>query len=252
MTQTTNEMVRVNDVDLYVETRGRGAPLLLLHGLTGSSRDWIHAGRELLAEHFQLIAVDARGHGRSSNPARTLTHRQCAIDTLALLDHLGIARCKAIGMSFGGNILLHVATRELDRIEAMVVVSATPYFPEQARRIMGALVPEAQPAEAWQAMRGRHELGDEQIRALFEQQYALKDSYDDMSFTPPELSRIRARTLIVQGDRDPLYPVELSVEMYRAIPNAELAVVPNAGHGPIFVEHAQTFASRALEFLTRA
>jgi pimeloyl-ACP methyl ester carboxylesterase len=252
MLQTTNEMVRVNDVDLYVEIRGRGAPLLLLHGLTGSSQDWIHAGRELLAQHFQLIAVDARGHGRSSNPARTLTHRQCAIDTLALLEHLGLTRCKAIGMSFGGNVLLHVATRELDRIEAMVVVSATPYFPEQARRIMESLVPEAQPAEAWQAMRERHQLGDAQIRALFQQQYALKDSYDDMSFTPPELSRIRARTLIVQGDRDPLYPVELSVEMYRAIPNAELAVVPNAGHGPIFVQHAETFARRAVEFLNRA
>jgi pimeloyl-ACP methyl ester carboxylesterase len=252
MTQTTNEMVRVNDVDLHVEIRGRGAPLLLLHGLTGSSQDWIHAGRELLAEHFQLIAVDARGHGRSTNPARTLTHRQCAVDTLALLDHLGITRCKASGMSFGDNVLLHVATRELDRVEAMVVVSATPYFPEQARRIMESLVPEAQPAEAWQAMRERHKLGDEQIRALFQQQYALKDSYDDMSFTPPELSRIRARTLIVQGDRDPLYPLELSVEMYRAIPNAELAVVPNAGHGPIFVEHAEAFARRAVEFLTRA
>jgi len=252
MSRTTNQTVRVNDADLYVEIHGAGEPLLLLHGFTGSSQDWIHAGRELLAEHFELIAVDARGHGRSTNPRATLTHRQCASDTVALLDQLGIARCKAIGMSFGGNILLHVATQHPNRIGAMVIVSATPYFPLQARNIMAALAVEAQPPEAWEAMRARHHLGDEQIRALFAQQHAFKDSYDDMNLTPPELARIRARTLIVQGDRDPLYPLELSVDMYRSVPNAELSVVPNAGHGPIFVQHAESFARTAIEFLRRA
>lgn len=252
MHRTKAETVRVNDVDLYVETRGAGEPLLLIHGLTGSSQDWIHAGRDRLAENFELIAVDARGHGRSNNPSRRLTHRQCAMDMVALLDHLGLLRCKAIGMSFGGNVLLHVATQHPERVEAMVTVSATPYFPAQARAIMAALPVEAQSAEAWEQMRAYHRWGDEQIRALFELQYALKDSYDDMNLTPPELSRIRARTLIVQGDRDPLYPIELSVEMYRAIPNAELAVVPNAGHGPIFLQQADAFTRTAIDFLKRA
>lgn len=252
MTRTTNQTVRVNEADLYVETHGEGEPLLLLHGLTGSSQDWIHAARDSFAEKFELISVDARGHGRSTNPSPALTHRQCASDTVELLDHLGILRCKAVGMSFGGNTLLHVATQHPDRITAMVLVSSTPYFPTQARKIMAALPVEAQTPEAWEAMRARHRLGDAQIRALFEQQYALKDSYDDMNLTPPELARIRARTLIVQGDRDPLYPLELSIEMYRAIPNAELCVIPNAGHAPVFVERAEAFARIALEFLERA
>jgi pimeloyl-ACP methyl ester carboxylesterase len=251
MSQPIGKTVRVNGADLYVETRGAGEPLLLLHGLTGSSQDWVHAGSDVLADHFELIAVDARGHGRSTNPARTFTHRQCALDTVALLDLLGIQRCNAIGMSFGGNILLHVATQQLDRIEAMVIVSSTPYFPEQARQLMAALPVESASAEAWDDLRKRHKLGDGQIRALLEQQHALKDSYDDMNLTPPELARIRARTLIVQGDRDPLYPLELSVEMYRAIPKAELCIVPNAGHGPIFLEHADAFSRTAVGFLRR-
>jgi pimeloyl-ACP methyl ester carboxylesterase len=75
-----------------------------------------------------------------------LTHRQCALDTLTLLDHLGIARCRAIGVSMGGNSLLHMATLQPERIEAMVIVSATMYFPEQARRIMAAVPVENQPA----------------------------------------------------------------------------------------------------------
>ena len=79
---------------------------------------------------------------------------------------------------------------------------------------------------------------------------ALKDSHDDMAFTPPLLATITARTLIVHGDRDPLYPVELALEMYRAIPSSALWVVPNGGHGPIFGNQAAEFASVAMDFLS--
>jgi pimeloyl-ACP methyl ester carboxylesterase len=62
------------------------------------------------------------------------------------------------------------------------------------------------------------------------------------------LSRITARTLIVYGDRDPLYPVEIAVAMYRAIPRSALWVVPNSGHGPVFADAAAQFAQTALAF----
>ena len=66
---------------------------------------------------------------------------------------------------------------------------------------------------------------------------------------PDYLSRSPSgRTLIVYGDRDPLYPVEMGVAMYRAIPNSALWVVPNGGHGPVFFGAAEEFARRALEF----
>jgi pimeloyl-ACP methyl ester carboxylesterase len=70
-----------------------------------------------------------------------------------------------------------------------------------------------------------------------------------MNFTPPSLARIKASTLIVYGDRDFLYPVEMAVEMYRAIPKSALWVVPNGGHGPVFMDAAQQFAQTALAFL---
>ena len=75
------------------------------------------------------------------------------------------------------------------------------------------------------------------------------DSYDDLNFTPPYLSTISARTLIVHGDRDELYPVGLAVEMYEAIRRAQLWIVPNAGPGPIFGDLAEQFVSTALAFL---
>ena len=70
-----------------------------------------------------------------------------------------------------------------------------------------------------------------------------------MNFTPPYLSTIAARTLIVHGDRDPLYPVKLAVEMYTAISRSYLWVIPNGGHGPILGEMADPFAETSLAFL---
>ena len=244
------ETVLLNDIEMYYEIEGAGEPLLLLHGGMGCQEHWIHAGRDQFVREYTLIKPDARGHGRTTNPRNTITHRQCALDTLALLDHLGIKTCRAIGLSMGGNILLHMATLQPDRIEAMVLVSATMYFPEQAREIMRQIpTAENQPPKEWETMRKRHKHGDQQIVALWDWGRGMKDSYDDMNFTPLSLSKITASTLIVYGDRDPLYPVEIAVEMYRAIPRSALWVLPNGGHGPVFFDSAPQFAQTALAFL---
>jgi len=249
----TAESVLLNGIEMYYETEGTGEPLLLLRGGTGCQENWIHAGGDQFAREYTLIKPDARGHGRTTNPRKTITHRQCALDTLALLDHLGIRKCCAIGLSMGGNILLHIATLQPDRIEAMVLVSATIRFPAQARAIM-AQVPLAadQPAQEWEIMRRRHKHGDEQIVALWDWARGMSDSYDDMNFTPALLSKITASTLIVYGDRDPLYPVEMALEMYRAISRSALWIVPNAGHGPVFFDAAPQFAQNCAHFLAPA
>ena len=87
-------------------------------------------------------------------------------------------------------------------------------------------------------MRQWHTHGDDQIRALWQAGVDFATSHDDMNFTATTLAGISARTLIVHGDRDPLYPVEVAIELYRGIPNSALWVVPNGGHGPIFGEQA--------------
>lgn len=196
----------------------------------------------------RLVIPDLRGHGRSTGGAE-FTFRQCALDVFSLLDQLHINQFKAIGLSGGGEVLLHMATQQPGRIEAMVLVSTAHYFPESARDIMRQMTVEGRSELEWQAMRERHGYGDDQIRALWRVANALKDSYDDVNFTPPYLSRITARTLIVHGDRDPLYPVQLPLEMYAAIPKSHLWIVPNGGHGPIFGDMAQGFVATSLAFL---
>ena len=101
----------------------------------------------------------------------------------------------------------------------------------------------------WTEMRNRHVHGDDQIRALWRHAREFADDRRDMNFDAASLSAITARVLVVHGDRDPLYPVELAVELYRAIPTSALWVVPNGGHGPIFGDQAGPFVTTAAAFL---
>ena len=135
--QPPGTTVRLNDIDMHYRILGSGEPLLLLHGFGGCGDDW-QPFSEVLAKQFQVIIPDLRGHGWSSNAAKSFTHRQSAADVLALLDHLALKRVRAMGISTGGMTLLHVATRQPDRIDAMVLIGATSYFPPQARLIMAA------------------------------------------------------------------------------------------------------------------
>ena len=216
----------VNGLDLFVRDTGSGEPLLLLHGFTGSGDDWQHVFSQP-PDGYRVIAPDLRGHGRSTNPGGSLTFREVAHDVFALLDQLGLDRVKAIGMSAGANTLLHMATSQPGRVAAMIHVSGTPRFPDHVRDMMRAM-----PADG--VGRYAHQLAGDR---------------DDMNFTAASLSVITARTLIVHGDRDPLYPVELAVELYRGIPGSSLWVVPGGGHGPIFGEQSAAFAAAAAAFL---
>ncbi len=234
----------------YGDSRTRGEPLLLLHGLTGTHDDWQHVfDLEMLEARARVIRPDARGHGRSTNPSGAFTFARCARDIEELLDHLAIDRVRAVGMSLGAKTLLHFATKAPSRVSAMILVSATPRFPEEARALFRAFAAAPRSEEEWAAMRANHLQGDEAIRSLWSLPARFADDPTDMRFGPAELARIDARTLIVAGDRDPLYPIELAIELHRGVPRASLYVVPDGGHSPVFGNERDPFVTRALSFL---
>jgi pimeloyl-ACP methyl ester carboxylesterase len=247
--EPTGRTVEVNGIQMYYEAHGEGAPLVLLHGFGSAG----HAAWGSLIDDFstsyRVILPDLRGHGRSTNPAGEFTHRQSAGDVFALVDELGITQFKAMGISTGGMTLIHMATQQPERVEAMVLIGATIYFPEQARAIMRRVGEEELTEADLEGQRQIHKHGDEQIRTLRAQFHGFKDSYDDMNFTGPYLGTIKARTLIVHGDRDEFFPVAIPVEMYQSIPNAALWIIPNGGHVPIF-EPQVPFAATARKFLS--
>jgi pimeloyl-ACP methyl ester carboxylesterase len=241
--------VRVNDIEMHYQIVGSGEPLLLLHGFGGCGHDW-QPFTQALAKQFQVIIPDLRGHGWSTNPAKTFTHRQSATDVLSLLDHLTLKRVRAMGISTGGMTLLHMATRQPEQIDAMVLIGATSYFPPQARRIMAASA-ERTPPQVREMQKRCAKRGSDQANELSAQFTAFKDSYDDMNFTAPYLSTIKARTLIVHGDRDIFFPVSIPVEMYQAIGSSELWIVPGGDHVPIYGPRLEGFLKVATEFLQR-
>ncbi|HEY7699812.1 MAG TPA: alpha/beta hydrolase [Vicinamibacteria bacterium] len=240
--------IDVNGIEMYWEEEGDGEPLLWLHGGMGCGADWRYLFPSPPAG-YRLIAPDLRGHGASTNPSGTFTFRECASDVRALLRHLSIPRVKAIGLSGGGITLLHLATAEPSAIESMVLVSAPPYFPAEARAIQRRFSESMLSDAEMERMRERHLRGESQIQELVAMARGFADSYDDVNFTPPYLATITADTLIVFGDRDPLYPVSLAFELRAAIPRSYLWVVPNGGHGPVFGDAAPRFVETALAFL---
>jgi pimeloyl-ACP methyl ester carboxylesterase len=241
-------MIEVNGIELHYQVHGEGEPLLWLHGFLGCGDDWRHVF-QAPPEGCQLIAPDLRGHGASTNPAGVFTFRQAAADVVALLGRLGLARVKAIGVSGGGITLLHMSTSQPEAVTAMVLVSAPPYFPPEARALQRQASEVMLGEPAMTQMRNSHRYGSAQIQQLLAQSRALAESYDDVNFTPPYLSTIRADTLIVFGDSDPFYPVSLAFDLRAAIPKSRLWVVPGAGHAPVFGRHAPRFVETALDFL---
>ena len=241
-------LLTVNGQEIYYEEEGDGPPLLLLHYFGGCSQVW-EPHRRQLAETHRLIIPDLRGHGRSTNPTGEFTHGDAARDMFGLLDALGVDAFQAVGMSSGGMTLIHMATQQPERVEAMVLVGATIYFPDGARDIMRRTVPDSMPAEAveeWGACSAR---GDAQTRQILDQFNRMRLSYDDMNFTEPYLGTITARTLIVHGDRDEFFPAEIPLAMYRGIPGSALWIVPDGGHIPIFGEWAEAFRREVTRFL---
>ena len=241
-------ITEIDGVSLHYDITGEGEPLLLLHGFLGTGADWRHIFEEAPAG-FQLIAPDLRGHGSSTNPANTFSFRDAARDVLALLRHLKLPRVKAIGLSGGGITLLHMATLIPDSIDAMVVVSAPPFFPDRARALQRQLSEAMLGEVEMSRMRQCHTGGETQIQQLFAYGRAMADSHDDVCFTPPSLARITAKTMIVFGDSDPFYPVSLAFDLHASIPRSSLWIVPGGGHGPVFGDHAARFSETALAFL---
>jgi len=242
--------IELQDYRMHYEISGdpEGEPLLWLHGWSGTGQDWKYIFKEAPAG-FRVIEPDLRGHGSSSGFHGVMSFRQLALDIFALLDHLGIPRLKAMGLSGGGIVLLHMATLDSGRIDSMILISASPYFPEEVRVVQRRFSLTTLSESELKSMRERCGSGPEQLDWVIEQAHNMAATYDDVNFTPPLLGTITARTLIVAGDRDPLSPARLAFEMRSAIPRSALWVVPNAGHGPVFGPSAARFAETAAAFL---
>ena len=103
---------------------GEGEPVIILHGLFGMLDNWQRFAKEI-KEHFQVILVDQRNHGKSFR-SESFTYGLLADDVIALMDHLNIDQARIIGHSMGGKTAMHLAEAYPNRLQSFVIVDIAP------------------------------------------------------------------------------------------------------------------------------
>lgn len=123
---------------LYHREYGAGPPLVVLHGVLGSSANWQTIARAL-ADEFRVVTMDLRNHGRSPH-APTITYPEMVDDLLETLDHLGLQRTSLLGHSMGGKVAMALALAHGDRVDKLVVADMAPVpFTFRPSAILAAL-----------------------------------------------------------------------------------------------------------------
>jgi non-heme chloroperoxidase len=228
----------------YVEAGpADGPPLILLHGLTDSSRSWSMT-LPLLERKYRVLIPDQRGHGASDAPACCYAIPDLAGDLVALMDAKGIAKATVAGHSMGGFVAQYAAIAYPERFDRLVMVStgasgvgleALDWALEQARTLTYPIAPKSKFMEEWMA-------NPNPVDPVF-----LEHARIETARTPPQtwtgatlgvmvedhrhlLPRVKAPTLILWGDQDPILSEATQTLLREVLPGAERRTYEKAGH----------------------
>ncbi len=224
----------VNGLKMYYEIEGTGEPLVYLPPAFG------FAGLKsfpALVQRHSVITVDFQGHGRTADiPERPITLEQNANDVVALLKYLGIYKADFFGESYGGVIATMLALRHPELVRRVANYGAT-FGPSQIALNMEMLRFSVAPNPDSRGFRFQR---DTYKKVAPHPEYWPKfwskvSSIQWEGFSNEELASIKVPVLIAVGDHD-FVRLEHAVETFKLIPNAELAVIPDAGHFALFSE----------------
>ena len=236
------ERVEIGPVRIYYQVVGAGPPVVLVHGLAGSSR-WWQRNIEALARQFRVYVIDLIGFGKSQG-RHAFALNEAAEHLAAWMDQLGIERAHLIGHSMGGVIAIDFAAQFPERVSRLVLVDAATfsfehtllenmiglaktlwYLPFSFLPVLFTDAYRAGPLTLWQAGR---ELLTTDVRAT--------------------LSRMEGPVLIVWGEQDAVVPVEIGERLHHELPRAEFVVLERAGHTPMW-DRADAFNDAVVRFL---
>lgn len=234
---TDGHFITVDDVKLHYRTGGSGPVLLLLHGFTLSSEQWTPFFDEF-AQHYKVIAVDMPGHGKSDMLDESFGFEKWANLMLNMLDQLEIKQAYAAGHSAGAITLMHIAAKKPKLFEKMIVVSGGHRYTEEARNDIRHDSFEKASDGLQQYYMNIHFGDTTKIQAMFDDINIMADQIpvnpDELMLNKQVLSEMALPVLLVWGDRDFYFPVDIAVDLYHSLPNARLWVVPGQGHTPIW------------------
>ena len=229
-------------IEIYYRDEGEGLPLVLLHGGWGHSLYPFNRQIEKLRHDFRIISPDRSGYGRSTRLDDDLTsdfHYRAAVETLNLLDSLGIERAFFWGHSDGAVIAAIIGFTAPERIRGLILEAFHYYAIKPGSREifeMLASQPEALGAELCE--RFALEFGRENWRTLITsharawRQIAVESSSAADDLYSGRLHEISAPTIFIHGQLDPrTEPGELEA-VARQLPYAEMRILDGAAHSP--------------------
>jgi poly(3-hydroxyoctanoate) depolymerase len=257
--------VKVGTLRLRISRRGHGDPLLLIGGLGNNLSLWQPLTEEL--PEVETIAVDGPGMGRSSTPFRPLSMFELADVYACLIKALGLKRASVLGLSFGGAVAQQLAYQSPSLVDRLILCGTGPglggvpgspaalselstpwryYAASRFRRvaplIYGGRV-SREPEAFEEQLAERLQLPPSVFGYYY--QLAALTGWSSMLW----LSSIQAKTLVLAGDADPVYPVENAHMLARLIPDARVEVLENAGH-MFVVDSASEIAPAIGKFLS--
>ena len=277
---------------MYVDSYGSGAPLLLIHGWGMHGGMW-GCVAERLAEYFRVLAVDLPGHGWSGKgevrrekgsplprAGEGLGERvpfplpSSPFSLDAIVDELSAQFSEPLtvcGWSLGGQVALHWAVREPEKIKRLILVASTPCFAERedwpfgmARAALQQFAAELEKNHAatlrrFLALQVRGSEGERELLAnLRELLFSRGEPHPDALREGLEILRdadlrsilpgIKQPALVIAGERDKLTPPQASYYLAQTLPNARLVEIKGAAHAP-FLSHPKIFIQHLKSFL---
>jgi pimeloyl-ACP methyl ester carboxylesterase len=223
----TGRYVQTKDAKIYYEVYGKGQPIVLLHGgLFGSTvefADFI----DQLKQNYQVIAISTRGHGKSELGKEPLTLEQRANDAMTVINAVTKDSVIVLGFSDGGYSAYKLGAMYPERVKKMIVIGA------------GEIRPGFREFKftAKQAMEMDKPFWEQQLKLMPEPNRVedlftqVANCYNNVTVSQSLLSTIKCPVLVMAGDKDDGNPVERVVSAARFIPNHQISIIPNTGHG---------------------
>lgn len=249
--------LQLAELSLHYEESGAGPPVLLLHGLGSSGRDWDLVAPALAVEH-RLLVPDARGHGRSGKPAGAYGVPLFARDIAALCDHLGLTGLHVVGLSMGGMIAFQLAVDRPELVRSLVIINSGPdMVPRTLRmwlalKVRVALLRLGGPAYLARLLAQRLFPKPEQAELRQRLQTSITANDPDaylratrglIGWTVLErLAEIRCPVLCLASDHD-YTPLSAKRAYLSLLSNAQLEVICDSGHAAPMDQPAQVIAA---------
>lgn len=237
--------VALPPVRFWITEAGSGTPLLLIHGLSGSSSWWRH-NLERLSESHRVLAIDLVGFGRNRrfrNSPLPLSIEEFSGIVVRFIEESVGERVHLVGHSMGGQISIHVAANRGDLLRSLTLVSSTgvPFRVDPRPHIRQIRPPHPEqlrfsPTLALDALRA----GPTSI--------AIASAYFLLNDARPLLDLIQTPTLLLWGDHDPLVPLSYGEAMQQRIAGSRLAILRDSGHVPMW-DNPEAFDNELLRFL---